>query len=91
MDLKYQDFIQTDAAINPGNSGGALVDTDGRLIGINTAIYSQSGGSEGIGLAIPTDLAREVIVSLVKDGKVTRGYLGVHIQPLRLRWPRSSL
>jgi serine protease Do len=82
MDLKYQDFIQTDAAINPGNSGGALVDTDGRLIGINTAIYSRSGGSEGIGLAIPTDLAREVMVGLVKDGKVTRGYLGVHIQPL---------
>jgi serine protease Do len=82
MDLKYQDFIQTDAAINPGNSGGALVDTDGRLIGINTAIFSQSGGSEGIGLAIPTDLAREVMVSLVKDGKVTRGYIGVHIQPL---------
>jgi len=82
MDLKYQDFIQTDAAINPGNSGGALVDTDGRLIGINTAIFSRSGGSEGIGLAIPTDLAREVMVSLVKDGKVTRGYIGVHIQPL---------
>ncbi len=82
MDLKYQDFIQTDAAINPGNSGGALVDTDGRLIGINTAIFSRSGGSEGIGLAIPTDLAREVMVSLVKDGKVTRGYIGVRLQPL---------
>ena len=82
MDLKYQDFIQTDAAINPGNSGGALVDTDGRLIGINTAIYSRSGGSEGIGLAIPTDLAREVMVSLVKDGKVTRGYMGVHVRPI---------
>jgi serine protease Do len=82
MDLKYQDFIQTDAAINPGNSGGALVDTDGRLIGINTAIFSRSGGSEGIGLAIPTDLAREVMVSLVKDGKVTRGYIGVNLQPL---------
>jgi len=81
-DLKYQDFIQTDAAINPGNSGGALVDTDGRLIGINTAIFSRSGGSEGIGLAIPTDLAREVMVSLVKNGKVTRGYLGVGVQPL---------
>ncbi|MGA2555596.1 MAG: PDZ domain-containing protein, partial [Verrucomicrobiota bacterium] len=80
--LKYQDFIQTDAAINPGNSGGALVDTDGRLIGINTAIFSRSGGSEGIGLAIPTDLAREVMVSLVKNGKVTRGYLGVGVQPL---------
>ena len=82
MDLDYQDFIQTDAAINPGNSGGALVDADGRLIGINTAIYSRSGGSEGIGLAIPTDLAREVMVSLVKDGKVVRGYLGVGVQPL---------
>jgi serine protease Do len=82
MDLKYQDFIQTDAAINPGNSGGALVDTDGRLIGVNTAIFSRSGGSEGIGLAIPTDLAREVMVSLVKDGKVTRGFIGVSIQPL---------
>jgi len=82
MDLKYQDFIQTDAAINPGNSGGALVDTDGRLIGINTAIYSRSGGNEGIGLAIPTDLAREVMVGLVTNGKVTRGYLGVRIEPL---------
>ena len=82
MDLKYQDFIQTDAAINPGNSGGALVDTDGRLIGVNTAIFSRSGGNEGIGMAIPTDLARDVMVSLVKDGKVTRGYIGVGIEPL---------
>jgi serine protease Do len=82
MDLKYQDFIQTDAAINPGNSGGALVDTDGRLIGVNTAIFSRSGGNEGIGMAIPTDLARQVMVSLVKDGKVTRGYIGVGIEPL---------
>jgi len=80
--LRYQDFIQTDAAINPGNSGGALVDTDGRLIGVNTAIFSRSGGSEGIGLAIPTDLARQVMVSLVEHGKVTRGYLGVRPQPL---------
>ena len=82
MDLKYQDFIQTDAAINPGNSGGALVDTDGRLIGINTAIFSRSGGNEGIGLAIPTDLAREVMVGLVTNGKVTRGYLGVRVEPV---------
>jgi len=82
MDLKYQDFIQTDAAINPGNSGGALVDTDGRLIGVNTAILSSSGGNEGIGLAIPTDLARQVMESLVRDGKVTRGYIGVSLQPL---------
>jgi serine protease Do len=82
MDLKYQDFIQTDAAINPGNSGGALVDMEGRLIGINTAIFSRSGGNQGIGFAIPTDLARTVMVSLVTTGKVTRGQLGVRIQPI---------
>jgi serine protease Do len=79
---QFKRFIQTDAAINPGNSGGALVDTDGRLVGVNTAIFSRSGGNEGIGLAIPTDLARQVMVSLVKDGKVIRGYIGVGIQPL---------
>src|SRR5436190_1036065 len=78
--LDYEDFIQTDAAINPGNSGGALVDADGRLIGINTAILSRSGGNQGIGFAIPVNLARDVMTSLVKDGKVTRGYLGVMIQ-----------
>jgi len=76
----YEDFIQTDAAINPGNSGGALVDINGRLIGINTAILSRSGGSQGVGFAIPSDLARSVMDSLVKNGKVTRGYLGVMIQ-----------
>jgi len=76
----YEDFIQTDAAINPGNSGGALVDIDGRLIGINTAILSRSGGSQGVGFAIPSDLARSVMESLVKYGHVTRGYLGVMIQ-----------
>jgi len=80
LGLDYEDFIQTDAAINPGNSGGALVDTEGRLIGINTAILSHSGGNQGIGFAIPTNLARDVMDSLVKDGKVTRGYLGVTIQ-----------
>jgi serine protease Do len=80
MGLDYEDFIQTDAAINPGNSGGALVDAEGRLIGINTAIYSRSGGNQGIGFAIPTDLARGVMVSLIEHGKVTRGYLGVRIQ-----------
>jgi serine protease Do len=80
LGLDYEDFIQTDAAINPGNSGGALVDADGRLIGINTAILSRSGGNQGIGFAIPTNLARDVMESLVKDGKVTRGYLGVMIQ-----------
>ena len=76
----YEDFIQTDAAINPGNSGGALVDIDGRLIGINTAILSRSGGSQGVGFAIPSDLARSVMESLVQYGHVTRGYLGVMIQ-----------
>jgi serine protease Do len=77
---QYEDFIQTDAAINPGNSGGALVDAEGRLIGINTAIYSRSGGNQGIGFAIPTDLAKGVMVSLIENGKVSRGYLGVGIQ-----------
>ncbi len=77
-----EDFIQTDAAINPGNSGGALVDIDGRLIGINTAILSRSGGSQGVGFAIPSNLARTVMESLVQYGKVTRGYLGVMIQPV---------
>jgi serine protease Do len=78
----YEDFIQTDAAINPGNSGGALIDIDGRLVGINTAILSRSGGSQGVGFAIPSDLARNVMESLVKNGKVTRGYLGVVIQTI---------
>ena len=80
LGLDYEDFIQTDAAINPGNSGGALVDTEGRLIGINTAIFSRSGGNQGIGFAIPVNLARDVMSSLVTDGKVTRGYFGVMIQ-----------
>jgi serine protease Do len=80
LGLDYEDFIQTDAAINPGNSGGALVDTEGRLIGINTAIFSRSGGNQGIGFAIPANLARDVMNSLVTDGKVTRGYFGVMIQ-----------
>ncbi len=78
----YENFIQTDAAINPGNSGGALVDVEGRLIGINTAILSRSGGSQGVGFAIPSDLARNVMESLVQYGHVTRGYLGVMIQDL---------
>jgi serine protease Do len=79
---QYENFIQTDAAINPGNSGGALVDADGRLIGINTAIYSESGGYQGVGFAIPANLARNVMERLIKYGKVTRGYLGVGIQSL---------
>jgi serine protease DegQ len=72
-----ENFIQTDAAINPGNSGGALVDTSGRLIGINSAILSRGGGSEGIGFAIPIDLAQKVIASLKKNGRVARGWLGI--------------
>ncbi|MGA2244861.1 MAG: DegQ family serine endoprotease [Verrucomicrobiota bacterium] len=76
----YENFIQTDAAINPGNSGGALVDIDGRLIGINTAILSRSGGSQGVGFAVPADTARGVMQSLIAYGHVTRGYLGVMIQ-----------
>jgi serine protease Do len=73
----YEDFIQTDAAINPGNSGGALVDAEGRLIGINTAIRSETGGYQGIGYAVPINLARNVLERLVSGGKITRGYLGV--------------
>lgn len=73
----FEDFIQTDAAINPGNSGGALVDTQGNLLGINTAIYSRSGGSMGIGFAIPVTTAKQVLDSIVKDGQVTRGWIGV--------------
>jgi serine protease DegQ len=76
-----ENFIQTDAAINPGNSGGALIDTSGRLIGINSAILSRGGGSEGIGFAIPIDLAQKVIASLKKTGRVARGWLGVSTGP----------
>ncbi len=78
----YEDFIQTDASINPGNSGGALVDIDGRLVGISTAILSRGGGNQGIGFAIPVNLARYIMGRLISDGKVTRGYLGVKIQSL---------
>ena len=78
----YGNFLQTDAAINPGNSGGPLVNLEGKVIGINTAIFSQSGGYQGIGFAIPVNLARTVMESLIKEGKVTRGWLGVSIQPL---------
>jgi serine protease DegQ len=73
----FENFIQTDAAINPGNSGGALVDGDGRLVGINTAIFSRSGGSLGIGFAIPVDVARHVATAILKDGSVARGWIGV--------------
>ncbi len=79
---EYESFIQTDAAINPGNSGGPLIDLAGKVVGINTAIISKSGGYEGIGLAIPSVLARRVIESLIREGKVVRGYLGVRIHGL---------
>ena len=78
----FEDFIQTDAAINPGNSGGALVNTNGELVGINTAIFSTSGGYMGIGFAIPSDMAKSVMESILKYGKVIRGWLGVSIQTL---------
>jgi serine protease DegS len=75
----YDDFIQTDAAINPGNSGGALIDADGNLIGINSLIFSRSGGSEGIGFAIPVQLAMSVLNEIIETGRVTRGFLGVEL------------
>jgi len=78
----YEDFIQTDAAINPGNSGGALVNMNGDLIGINTAIFSRTGGSEGIGFAIPSSIALDIVESLQKTGKVVRGWMGVAIQEI---------
>ncbi len=78
----YEDFIQTDAAINPGNSGGALVNAEGALVGINTAIFSRSGGSQGIGFAIPANLAANILEELVTQGRVIRGWLGVEAQEL---------
>ncbi len=82
MGLDYEDFIQTDAAINPGNSGGALVDAQGRLVGINTAILSRSGGNDGVGFAVPANMARSVMEDLISSGHVTRAYLGVMVQDL---------
>ena len=79
---QYEDFIQTDAAINPGNSGGALVNTKGELVGINTAIFSQTGGYQGVGFAVPTTMGKPIYESLVKHGKVVRGFLGIGIQDL---------
>ncbi len=78
--VDYEDFIQTDAAINPGNSGGALMDAQGRLIGINTAILSRSGGNQGVGLAIPINTAKNIVKQLINGGTISRGYLGVAIQ-----------
>ena len=75
----YEDFLQTDAAINPGNSGGALIDVRGRLIGINSLFYSRSGGSQGIGFAVPATLALSVLDEIITEGRVIRGWLGIEI------------
>lgn len=85
----FANFIQTDAAINPGNSGGALVDAQGRLIGINSAIFSQSGGNMGIGFAVPSNQARTVMESLIKHGKVMRGFLGIQMQEVDEKLAKS--
>jgi serine protease DegS len=78
----YENFIQTDAAINPGNSGGALIDAQGKLLGINTAIYTKTGGYQGIGLATPSDLALRIMSDLIQYGKVIRGWLGIEVQAI---------
>ena len=78
----YEDFIQTDASVNPGNSGGALIDTEGRVIGINTAIFSRTGGNQGIGFAVPINLARHVMDQIIQKGRVIRGFMGLSIQPI---------
>ncbi len=85
----FENFIQTDAAINPGNSGGALVDANGNLIGINSAIFSRSGGSLGIGFAIPTSIARQVMEQIIQNGSVTRGWIGVEAQDMNPELARS--
>ncbi len=85
----YENFIQTDAAINPGNSGGALITATGELVGINSAIFSKSGGSQGIGFAIPVSLARGVMTQIIEHGRVVRGWLGVEVQPLTPRLAQS--
>jgi serine protease DegQ len=86
----FENFIQTDAAINPGNSGGALVDSHGNLVGINTAIYSRTGGSLGIGFAIPVSSARSVMEQIIRTGAVTRGWIGVEAQEITPNWPNPS-
>ena len=95
----FENFIQTDAPINPGNSGGALIDTQGNLVGVNSAIYSRSGGSMGIGFAIPVSLAKQVMEQIIRSGSVTRGWVGIEAQDItpelaesfKLKSPRGSL
>ena len=86
--LDYEDFIQTDAAINPGNSGGAMVNLRGELVGLNTAILSRSGGSQGIGLAVPINMARNIMYQIIEAGEVKRGYLDVVVQDLTPALPK---
>lgn len=85
----YENYIQTDAAINPGNSGGALVDAYGNLVGINTAIFSKDGGSQGIGFAIPSNLSRKILQQIIEHGRVVRGWLGIEIQEMTARLAES--
>jgi serine protease Do len=85
----YENFLQTDAAINPGNSGGALLNLSGELIGINTAIFSRTGGYQGIGFAIPINMAKKITQDLIRDGEVTRGWLGISIQPIDAKMARD--
>jgi serine protease Do len=87
--VDYEDFIQTDASINPGNSGGALVNADGELVGINDAIYSTSGGNQGIGFAVPSNMVKNIMESIINKGKVIRGYIGVQVQPLNAELARQ--
>ncbi len=82
----YEDFIQTDAAINPGNSGGALIDVAGNLIGVNTAIFSRTGGSLGIGFAIPAQICQQVLDSILQEGRVVRGWLGIEVMQVCKSW-----
>ena len=77
---EYEDFIQTDAAINPGNSGGPLINLEGKIVGVNTAIFTRSGGYQGIGFAVPINMARRIMNDLIDEGRVSRGWLGVGIQ-----------
>jgi serine protease DegS len=85
----FEDFIQTDAAINPGNSGGALINASGELIGVNSAIYSRSGGSQGIGFAIPINMAKDVMTQIIEHGRVERGWLGIEAQDLTVQLAES--
>ncbi|MEZ0228015.1 MAG: PDZ domain-containing protein, partial [Planctomycetota bacterium] len=86
----YEDFIQTDAAINPGNSGGPLIDIQGRVIGINTAIASRSGGYQGVGFTIPVNMAKAILEQLLKSGRVVRGWLGVALDPQEMSGEKTS-